>query len=227
MPLKPLAVVARALETCPPPSFDWGDEEDADSAIGEINEDYTEEFREINPTAALAYVLAANEWIYWYVREHLDPEDARDYYEYLAAHWVWICQVPRKVPPGPYEMRDDSNPPNPVFDMAMFSAIECVANGIYSLPDDATAVDAAYVTQLCEYVFPKECRFDEWRTAVFERLKNHFPTGAESYKRVRIPRRLFDTDAKDDIDPAADCEAVLAEAASLADNRYLPLHEPD
>jgi hypothetical protein len=227
MPLTPLSVISRALRTCPPPAFDWQGA-DPDEVVGEIDEDYIEEFKQVNSIAALAYVLAAVEWIYWYVRDHIDIDDARDYEEYIVAHWVWVCDLPRKVPPAPYETRDEDLRQNPVYYDAVEIGLESVSNGIYSLPHHETAVDAAFMSQLCEYIFPRKCGFVSWRIAVVERLKRKYPATRSQYTLTRVSRRLFDTDVDmNQINEESDCSEIRSNAELIIGNRYLPLQQPD
>ena len=159
MPLEPLLVVSRSLKTCPPPSFDWNGGEDADDAVGEINDDYIELFKQVNAVAAVAYVLTTTEWIYWYVRDRLDVDDAHDFEQFIVAHWFWICDLPRKVPPPVYRRRNRQPPKDPICTGAMRSALDSISDGIMSVRDHNTDINAAFMSQLCEYIFPRQCGF--------------------------------------------------------------------
>jgi hypothetical protein len=227
MPLEPLSTMSRTLRKCPPPSFDWKGG-DPDEAVGEINEGYIEAFKQVNAVADVGYVVAAVEWIYWYVRDRLDPEDAADYQQYIVAHWFWLCDLPRKVPPAAYRRRSKKPPRDAVCNEALMVGLETISNSIMSVRDDETAVDAAFMSQLCEYIFPKECGFNAWRIAVLDRLIKRFPADREHYDTVRVSRRFFDIDIDlSQIDDAAEYAATLSNAELARGNRYLPLKRPD
>ncbi|SAK50751.1 hypothetical protein [Caballeronia ptereochthonis] len=226
--MKPLSVMSRTIATWPAPSFNWGEGEDADDAIGEVNDEYVEQFDRVNSMAAQAYVLATVEWIYWYVRDHLTPEDARDYEEYIEGHWVWICTLPRQVPPPPYDPEGDETTLRQVCNDAILTGLDRISGGIYSLKYHETAVDAAYLTQLCEYIFPEKHAFHEWRVKVLDRLQRYFPDDAVSFKKTTVCRSIFDTDLPAaSIDQAAACKDFVSGALSAGDNHYLPLEKPD
>lgn len=187
--LPPLAVVQRALQRLPPASFDWG-EADLDDVIGDISEDLIAEFNKINSIAAVAYSLAAVEWIYFYVRGLLAPEDTQACEQHICAYWSWLGELPRRERPPCYESRQLET--RSAYNDAVEIGLETVTDGAASAPDHETAVDAAFITQLCEYILPPQSGFTNWRIDVLERLARLFPADATHYDRVCISRRLFD-----------------------------------
>jgi hypothetical protein len=226
MPLTQLPVVSRAKAQFPSISIRWKGS-DVDDSIGEINKAYIGKFSQISSVAAIAYGVACVEWIYWLVHDRLSSADSVDYAQYLMATWVWECGLPRKVPPDVYENENTSAEQRSVFNQAVEAGLGSLSDGIASVPDNETAVDAAFITQLCEYVLPFACGYDEWRSIVLDRLTTKFPADKRHYDDVRVARRLFDTDvALDDIDNDEECERLLADFKSEP-NRYLPLEEPD
>jgi hypothetical protein len=185
----PLAVVQHALRRLPPASFDWG-EADLDDLIGTINEDLIAELKQINSIAAVAYTLAAAEWIYFYVRGRLAPEDAQACKQHICAYWSWLAESPRRERPPCYESQQSET--RSAYNDAVEIALETVTNGAASAPVHETAVDAAFITQLCEYILPRQSGFTNWRIDTLERLASLFPADATHYDRVRISRHLFD-----------------------------------
>ncbi|MFO1120398.1 MAG: hypothetical protein U1E38_10015 [Rhodospirillales bacterium] len=219
MPLAPYPVIVRDLSRCGPASFTWNGL-DPDDAVGDINEEYLERFRAVNSLACVGYVIACTEWIFWFVRERLMPSDANDYEQYIQAHWVWICELPRKVPPQAYESARKQVAFSPYND-AVELGLESITNGIASVPDAETGVDAVFMSQLCEYTLPENCGYISWREEIVSRLTRAFPFS--SYRDLRVSRRIFDTDIDaNTVDHEKDCSSMLTEAEILM-NRYLPL----
>jgi hypothetical protein len=215
--------VSRSLKACPPPSFVWSGD-DPDDAVGEINEDYIEEFKEVNAVAAVAYIVAAVEWIYWYVRDRVSPGDAHDYEAYIAAHWVWLCTLPRRVPPPEFEPAEYAEGESSVHQDAVEFGFRSFVNGIMSVREHSSAVDAAFVTQLAEYIFPRQCGFSQWKEAVVGRLKKRFPAEGTHYDKVRVPRQIFETDVDvESIDSDGACDELILDVGSVPENRFLPL----
>jgi len=211
LPLTPIAAISNAILAAPPPSFDWQGT-DPDEVIGEINQDYIDEFSEINDVASVAYIICCVEWLYYFVRDNFQSEEAARYEQHILANWVWVHDLPRKSPPQFAVDKTRTAQERSVFNDAVEVALESIIDGIASVPDAETAVDAAFVTQLCEYVLPTECEFGSWKNVVVQRLKAEFPAGAMHYDVVQVSRRIFDTDvdaekinhAADVIDPPED-----------------------
>lgn len=217
-----LPIITRSVLRFPHISFDWKGA-DPDSAIGEINEDYIDEFNKINSLSCVAYIVACSEWIYYFIENNFTQQDKLNYQQCLSAYWVWICELPRKIPPCLNET-DTLSPSNTIiYKEAIEIAIESIQNGIYSVADYETSVDAAFVTQLCEYILPKECEFIVWKKEVIDRLKIVFPANQEHYDKIKVPRSMFNTDTKlENINLDTECETLLKQEA-LTHNAYLPL----
>lgn len=222
----PIDAISNAVLAFPLRPFDWNGG-DPDDAIGDLNEDYVDEFGQIDSVACVAYIICCSEWIYYFVRDRLGSKEAINYEQFIVANWFWVCDLPRKAPPQFYEEKTLKSQGKSVYNDAVEVALESITNGIASVPDAETAIDAAFVTQLCEYVLPRECGFGDWRDIVVQRLTEELPAGTKHYDFVQVSRRTFDTDVDlDDVDHEADCASLLGDG-DIEGNRYLPLTEPE
>jgi hypothetical protein len=223
--MKPFPIISRSILSSSIKSFDWKGS-DPDDAIGEINEEYIEEFNKISSVACVAYIISCTEWIYYFVRDNFDSVEQKNYEQCISAYWVWICELPRKMPPYFKDTENLSLQDISVYAEAVEISIESIQNGICSVPDAETSIDAAFVTQLCEYLLPNECEFSIWKDIVLNRLREKFPVDSEKYDRIRVPRSIFDTDISIiDVNINVDCTSLITEEC-LNSNDYLPLKRP-
>ena len=224
--LAPIPIIYRAVSNSLPISVDWKGLE-PDDAIGEPNEQYLDDFKGINGVAALAYIICCSEWLFYFLCHHFKPEEANNFEKFIIASWVWVCELPRKLPPY-YDLTvvevSQSRPENAV---AVEFVISSIWEGTLSLADDETFFDAALATQICEYVLPHDCGFRQWREVMLKRLIDRFPSGEKDTGLVQVSRRFFDTDIDiDDIDHEADCSSLIGDGGFVG-NPYLPLREPE
>ena len=222
----PIPIISRAVSSSPPASLDWKGP-DPNDAIDDLNEQYCDDFKEINSVAALAYIICCSEWLYYFFHDHLEPAEAANFEQYIIANWVWVCDLPRKLPPY-YDLTVvKESRGRPVSIVTVEIALDSIWEGILCIPREETYIESAVVTQLCEYMLPRDCGFKQWRGAILERLRGIFPSGEKHHDLVRISRRFFDTDVDlDDIDHEADCASLLGDG-DFEGNRYLPLTEPE
>lgn len=224
--LEPIPIISRAVSSSPNVSVDWKGPDPYD-AIGDLNEQYLDDFKEINSVADLAYIICCSEWLYYFLYDHFEPEEATNFEQYIIGSWVWVCDLPRKLAPY-YNLTavDESRGRSANID-AVELAFDSVWEGVLSIPREETNVDATVVTQLCEYILPRDCGFKQWREVILQRLKEKFPSGEKNPSLIQISRRIFDTDVSlDDIVHEADCASLLGDM-DFEGNPYLPLTEPD
>ena len=224
MQIVPFPFISRMVSILPPVSVDWKGLE-ADDAIGDLNEQYLDDFKEMNNVAALAYIICCSEWLYCFLHDHFKPAEATNFEQFIIANWVWVCDLPRKFPPE-YDLTivevSQIRPANAV---AVEFAISSIWDGIMCIADEATNIPACVATQICDYVLPRDCGFVQWREEMLQRLKKQFPPGEKHPDLVRISRRFFDTEIDvDDVDHEADCVSLLGDV-DIEGNPYLPLSE--
>ncbi len=224
--LVPIPVILGAVLNSSPVSVDWKGLEPYD-VIGDLNKQYLNDFKEINSIAALAYIICCSEWLYYFLHDHFKPEEATNFEQFIIASWVWVCDLPRKLPPY-YDLTvvevSQNRPANIV---AVEFAINSIWEGIMCIPDEETNIEACVVTQMCDYVLPSDCGFKQWREEILQRLRKKFVSGEQQSDLVKVSRRFFNTDINvDDVDHEADCISLLSDGNSK-ENPYLPLTKPD
>ena len=224
--LIPIPAISRSVSSSPPVSVDWKGLE-PDAAIGDLNEQYLDEFQEINSVASLAYIVCCAEWLYFFLRHHFKPAESSNFDQFIIANWVWLCELPRKLAPyydlGVVEVID-RRPENAV---AVEYAISTIWDGVMCIPNEETFIQAGLATQICEFVLPPDSEFSTWRKDILLRLKKEFPAGGRPNDQVQVSRNLFDLDSElKDVDHKADCSTLVGDA-DLKGNRYLPLTAPD
>ncbi len=224
--LEPIPIISRALSSSPPVSVDWKGLDPYD-AIGDLNEQYLDDFKEINSIAALAYITCCSEWLYYFLHDNFKSAEAAILEQFIFSEWVWLCDLPRKLPPYYDSEALELSLSDPANIIAVELLFDSIWDGTMSIPNQDTFVSACFATQVCDYVLPSSCGFKQWREAILQRLKEKFPFGEKNPSFIQISRRIFDTDVGlDDIDHKIDCTTLLGDM-DFEGNLYLPLTEPD
>lgn len=223
MSLVPIPAITRAASNSPAPQFS----NPVDVVEGELEEPYLNEFGQIHSVANLAYLVCCAEWLFFFLRDRFKKKAATHFEHYLEAFWVWLADVPRKLPPY-YDLGVAEQERAGSADIvAVELALDSIWEGVMSIPDGETHINATMTTQLCDHVLPETCGFDQWRVAVVQRLAAAFPPDNKDHELIQVSRRLFDTDIDPgDVDHEADCSALVRKRQARG-SRYLPLTVPD
>lgn len=222
----PIPAITRSISIAPPLSVDWQSLEPYD-AIGDLNEQYLDDFKEINSVAAVAYINCCSEWLYGFLHPHFKQAEAAIFEQFIMAEWVWLCDLPRKLPPYYDSEALELSLGEPANVIAVELLFDAIWEGTLSIPAQETYINACFATQVCDYVLPRDCGFRQWRAIILQRLREKFPAGKKNPDLIQVSRRIFDTDVDvADIDPAADCTSLLGDG-DFGENIYLPLSEPE
>lgn len=223
--LEPIPIIARAVSSSPPVSLDWGG--DPYDAIGDLNEQYLNDFKEINSIAALGYITCCSEWLYYFLRDHFKSAEATILEQFIFAEWVWLCDLPRKLPPYYDSEALELSLSNPANIIAVELLFDSIWDGTMAIKNQDTFVNACFATQVCDYALPPNCGFKQWRKVILQRLKEKFPFGEKDPNLTQISRRIFNTAVDlNEIDHEAECASLLG-GRRFEPNLYLPLTEPD
>lgn len=121
-----------------------------DDVIGELRQDLIDQFAAISPIAAVGFMVAAASKLVTDFADQLSQTEQDDYNNFLQQHWTWLATTPRPPRPDDYLHPDDRD--QTAYTLAVETVLDSITDGIESAPDGETAIDAAFVTQLLEYV---------------------------------------------------------------------------
>jgi hypothetical protein len=224
--LIPIPIISHTVSSSPPVSVDWKGFEPY-GAIGDLNEQYLDDFKEINSVAAVAYINCCSEWLYYFLHHCFKPAEVAIFEQFMIAEWVWLCDLPRKLPP----YYDSEALELSLSEPANITAVELLFDSIWdatsSVPTQESFINACFATQVCDYVLPRDCEFTKWRKVILQRLREKFPANKMNPNLIQVSRRIFDTDVNlDDIDNETDCMSLFGDG-DFEGNPYLPLTEPE
>jgi hypothetical protein len=179
-----------------------------DDDIGELRQDLIDQFAAINPIATVGFMVAAASRLVIDFADQLSQTEQDDYNNFLQEHWAWLATIPRPPRPDDYLHPDDRD--QTAYTLAVETVLESITDGIASVPDGETAIDAAFVTQLLEYV-GDPAQVTRWREDLLGHLVETFPRHLGFHNVQLLP-----TDVGQDLKP----RAILADP-QLAGSYYV------
>lgn len=165
------------------PTYAWSDWNPYE-LVGEADPIAEHELHALADRAALAYALGCAEWVVFRLSGFMQDPQAE---MFLQAAWAFEMSPTFAAPPESDEAQW-KGPVRGVVDLALMT----VLNAIYSLPEHASHIDAAFLERLALHVVPDREPFLCWRSVIIPRLATLYPRGQET-SFPYVPRELLDS----------------------------------